>query len=223
MKYEWYQPAGFLNCNRAIDWLHESHFLSSWPLENHFGAYGVAGLSLRWLLITTEVMCSPPATNETLSKLMSSSPSPPWHQNTGWWIRRRLEALFKTLHSQSLSACSGARLEEVINVFIKIFFILSNCQLQPVPLVHSYQSGVYTWHGKSPWCFSTPWSRYSRCSSQGWGVHCLNTLTDSCGRMSCVRHPFRRVCTHSIYKCHPWPQWPHKAFWDGLLQTYNSH
>lgn len=54
MKYEWYQPAGFLNCNRAIDWLHGSHSSTSWPLENHFGAYGLAEVSLWRLLITRE-------------------------------------------------------------------------------------------------------------------------------------------------------------------------
>lgn len=53
-------------------------------------------------------------------------------------------------------------------------------------------------------------------------LSCLHTLTDSCGRMSCVRHPFRRVCTHSIYKCHPRPTRSHKAFY-GLWQTHNSH
>lgn len=51
----------------------------------------------------------------------------------------------------------------------------------------------------------------------GWGA-----VTDSRGRVSRVRHPFRGVCTHSIYKCHRGPTRPHKASSDGLLQTYNS-
>lgn len=44
MKYEWYQPAGFLNCNRAIDWgavVHGnlfSHFLAT---GNSFSGTGV--------------------------------------------------------------------------------------------------------------------------------------------------------------------------------------
>lgn len=64
----------------------------------------------------------------------------------------------------------------------------------------------------------------SREELRQWGGGSLKTswLTDSCGRMSDVRHPCRPVCTHSIYKCHGRPTWSYKSFSDGLLQTYNS-
>lgn len=47
------------------------------PLENHFGAYRRAEMSLRWLLITREAgeVFPPPATNGTVSELMRL-PSP---------------------------------------------------------------------------------------------------------------------------------------------------
>lgn len=166
---------------------------------------------------------SPPATNGTVSELLRlPSLSMPWHQNTGWRIRRQREAPLKTLHSQYLSACSGAYVLKRPPMYLSKSFFVSNYKAQLLRC--SYQSGVYSWCWKSP-------RRWSSCSNGhsrgvggrvGCGALCLNTLTDSCGRMSCVRHPFRRVCTHSIYKCHPWPTWSHKAFSDRLLQTYNS-
>lgn len=133
MKYEWYQPAGFLNCNRAIDWLRGSHSTTSWPLENHFGACSRVEVSLWWLLISREA-------GEVFPLLLlmelylnrwipTPHPSVPWHQNCQ--IRQWWKALLKTQNSQVQLLCC------------------------------SYQSGVYSWRGKSPRCC---WTTRTGCS-----------------------------------------------------------
>lgn len=110
MKYEWYQPAGFLNCNRAIDWLHGSHSPTSWPLEIHFGAYGPAEMSLWGLLITMEAgEVYSTATNGTVSELMCLPPRQclgTKTQTDGYGNSVKLSVKHYTVNTCQL--CSGA-------------------------------------------------------------------------------------------------------------------
>jgi len=125
MKYEWYQPAGFLNCNRAIDWLHGSHSPTSWPVEIHLGACSLAEMPLYWLLITREAGEVFP-----LLRLNGTGSEPtrlpwlsmPWHQNTRWRTRRQREALLRTPTQWILvNASRGICLEEDANVSYQSF------------------------------------------------------------------------------------------------------
>lgn len=113
----------------------------------------------------------------------------------------------KTLQSQYLSTCSGAHvLKKRLMYLSKASFSLitrfNNCT---VPINQGCIPGVGRAHSAAglPGQVEATDGAWRR--EVGWGSLRLNTLTDSRGRMSYARHPFRRVCTHSIYKCHPWP------------------
>lgn len=93
---------------------------------------------------------SPPATNGTVSELMHlPSLSMPWHQNTDWRIRRRREALLKTLHSQYLSACSGAYVLKKPPMYLSkaSFCLITKLNYCAVPINQVWKPGVGRAHG----------------------------------------------------------------------------
>lgn len=153
-------------------------------------------------MVAGKVCLSP--TNGTVLDLIHLPPlSVPWHQNTYCRIKQQHKALLKTLHAQYLSTSSGACILKNPSMYLSEAFLFF-CLVIPIPINQVCPVSSSPGLGRANNCW-TPWiiCRRKSSSSQGEGWGALCTLTDFCGRMSCVRHPFRLVCTHSIYKCHP--------------------